>query len=142
VNFAHNDYLQVLIEGGVIGFGIGLMLLVLVLRSSVKAAVYARSLDDRLLSIACISSFIAILLHSFVDFNMYVPANAFAVVWIAGISATRVTARRKTAIVQIRTTASSPRVPVEPASIPSAPLLRQKDSRPAEVRPRRRPFPV
>ena len=89
VNYAHNDYLQVLAEMGSIGFGLAFVLLLRVLYSAVRGALYARSIDDRYLSIACIASLTAIMLHSFVDFNMYRPANAFAVCWIAGIAATR-----------------------------------------------------
>lgn len=84
VDFAHNDYLQVLTEMGIIGFSIGLALLLMVLWSALRGAIYARDSDDRLLQIACLGSLVAILLHSFVDFNMYVPANALAVAWIAG----------------------------------------------------------
>jgi len=86
VDYAHNDYLQVLTEMGVLGFSVGLALLLIVLWSTLRSAVYARDTDDRLMQIACLGSLVAILLHSFVDFNMYVPANAFTVAWIAGVA--------------------------------------------------------
>jgi O-antigen ligase len=101
VDFAHNDYLQVLAEMGVVGFSVGFLLLLVVLRSAFRGALYAHSLDDRLMSVACIASLTAILLHSLVDFNMYVPANALAVAWIAGIAAVRLTARMRTTAVQL-----------------------------------------
>lgn len=106
VDFAHNDYLQVLAEGGIAGFAMGCLLLVLVLRSAIRGAIYARSLENRLLAIACIASLTAILLHSFVDFNMYVPGNALAVAWVAGIAAKRMSAGRK-ATARMRTSAAS-----------------------------------
>jgi O-antigen ligase len=120
VDYAHNDYLQVLAESGVAGFAIGFVLLLLILRAALRGAIYARSLDDRLLSIACIASFTAILLHSFVDFNMYVPANGLTVAWIAGIAAVRLVARRKTPIARIQTNSSSPEARPAPASSLSA----------------------
>lgn len=95
VNYAHNDYLQVLAEMGFIGFGLALLLLLRVLHSAVRGALYARSIDGRTLSIACIASLTAIILHSFVDFNLYRPANALAVCWIAGIAATRLRPNRQ-----------------------------------------------
>lgn len=101
VDFAHNDYLQVLAEMGVAGFAVGLLLLLLVLRSAFRGAIYAHSLDDRLMSVACIASLTAILLHSLVDFNMYVPANALAVAWIAGIAGVRLTARMRTSAAHV-----------------------------------------
>lgn len=91
VDYAHNDYLQVLAEMGIIGFVIGLILVLRVLYSAIYGAIYAGLPDDRLFSIACIGSLTAILLHSFVDFNLYVPANAFAIAWIAGMASTRLT---------------------------------------------------
>jgi len=105
VDFAHNDYLQVLAEMGIVGFAVGFLLLVLVLRSAVRGAIYANSLDDRMMSVACLASMIAILLHSLVDFNMYVPVNALAVAWIAGIAGVHVGSRRRA--VAVRTAQSS-----------------------------------
>jgi O-antigen ligase len=95
VDFAHNDYLQVLAEMGVVGFVVGILLLLTVLRSAVRGALYAQSVDDRMMSVASIASLTAILLHSIVDFNMYVPVNALAVAWIAGIAAVRLTDGRR-----------------------------------------------
>ena len=46
----------------------------------------AGTLPERALGIALTAALAAILLHSFVDFNLYVPANAMLVVWIAGIT--------------------------------------------------------
>ncbi len=91
MDYAHNDYLQVLAETGVIGLGIGLILLFRVIYSAIYGAIYAGLPDDRLLSIACIGSLTAIVLHSFVDFNLYVPANAFVIAWVSGIASTRLT---------------------------------------------------
>jgi hypothetical protein len=45
------------------------------------------------LAIACAGSFTAILLHSFVDFNLYVPANSLLFAWIAGIGSAHLRAR-------------------------------------------------
>lgn len=87
VDYAHNDYLQVLAEAGVIGFAAGLIFLLAILFRAVRGIVYARSIDSRFLNIACVASITGILLHSLVDFNMYVPANAMAFSWVLGIAA-------------------------------------------------------
>jgi O-antigen ligase len=84
VDFAHNDYLQVLAEFGLIGF---LLLAALLIRTLVR--VFRATLGDgpqRYLAIACGGSLTAILLHSFVDFNLYIPANAMVLAWIAGVA--------------------------------------------------------
>jgi hypothetical protein len=48
----------------------------------------ARVTDEnrRLLLVACTGSFVAIGIHSIVDFNLYIPANAMILAWIGGIA--------------------------------------------------------
>ncbi len=85
--FVQNDYLQLLAETGLIGFLLAAALLVHLLRRTLHGALYARSIDDRYLSIATTASLIAILLHALVDNSLYVPINAFVFAWILGIAA-------------------------------------------------------
>ncbi|MGA2114952.1 MAG: O-antigen ligase family protein [Bryobacteraceae bacterium] len=86
VDYAHNDYLQVLAELGVFGFAAGLFFVGRLVQRTARGTFYARSVDERYLAIACLAAMSAILLHSLVDFNMYVPANGLAFAWIAGIA--------------------------------------------------------
>jgi O-antigen ligase len=86
VDYAHNDYMQVMAEMGLIGFAAGLFFILRTMQRTLRGAVYARSMDQRYLAIGCIASITGILLHSFVDFNMYVPANGYAFAWILGIA--------------------------------------------------------
>jgi O-antigen ligase len=86
VDYAHNDYLQVLAELGIFGFVSGLCFVFRVIQKTLRGAVYATSIDARYISIACVASLTAILLHSLVDFNLYVPANGLVVAWIIGIA--------------------------------------------------------
>jgi O-antigen ligase len=87
VNYAHNDYLQVQAEMGVIGFVAGLVLVGRLLQQTVRGVRAAGSVDERYLAIACTASMTVMLLHSMVDFNMYVPANGMVFAWVAGIAA-------------------------------------------------------
>ena len=86
VDYAHNDYLQVLAELGIFGFLAGLLFVIHLVRRTIRGALYARSIDERYLAIGCSAAMIAMLLHSLVDFNMYVPVNAMVFAWIAGVS--------------------------------------------------------
>jgi O-antigen ligase len=86
VDYAHNDYLQVLVEFGIAGFLAGLVFILRLLWKTIRAATYAYSVDERYLAIACVGSITAILLHSLVDFNMYVPANSMLFAWVAGLA--------------------------------------------------------
>jgi O-antigen ligase len=84
---AHNDYLQFLIELGVAGFAIGALLIGSVVRRAWRAAARRGDAESRFLAIACIGAFAAIGLHSMVDFNLYIPANAMLLAWISGVAA-------------------------------------------------------
>jgi O-antigen ligase len=84
---AHNDYLQFLIELGAVGFGIGAALMVMVGRRMWRAAAREEEAGGRYLAIGCIGALAAIGLHSVVDFNLYIPANAMLLAWICGVGA-------------------------------------------------------
>jgi O-antigen ligase len=82
IDFAHNDYVQGFIELGAVGFAIVAILIVGVLNRAVRAT----EGDHRFFAVACIGSLSAILMHSLVDFNLYIPANALVAAWICGLS--------------------------------------------------------
>jgi O-antigen ligase len=83
---AHNDYLQLLLELGVMGFAIGAWLAWLVVRQGVRAIAAGSGGDTRYLGLASIGALTAISIHSFTDFNLYIPANAMLLAWIAGLT--------------------------------------------------------
>lgn len=86
VEMAHNDYLQYLAELGVVGFSILMAAIVGILIPVVKGIVQVEDESRRLLLAGCLGSFTAIALHSFVNFNLYIPGNAMILAWIAGIA--------------------------------------------------------
>jgi O-antigen ligase len=86
-DFAHNDYLQLLAELGVVGFAIGATLAFSVVRMAVRRAVGSRDPGARYFAVASAGALAAILLHSLADFNLYIPANAMLLAWIAGMTA-------------------------------------------------------
>jgi O-antigen ligase len=85
-DYAHNDYLQYLAEMGAVGFALLMLPLSAIILRLRFAALHPRP-DIRWLGLACAGSMLAIGLHSFVDFNLYIPANMFTFAWILGISA-------------------------------------------------------
>lgn len=113
VDYAHNDYLQGLAELGAVGFAIMVALIgSAVVRSARMAAgrngespigsasvgsesadsgaldsTSSSSTETRWVAIGCLASIVAILVHSAVDFNMYVAANTATLAWICGMAA-------------------------------------------------------
>jgi O-antigen ligase len=85
VDYAHNDYLQILAELGVVGFGLATAFAVSVMRRSVTAALCEHS-RYAWLGLGLFASFVAIALHSVMDFNLYIPANALALAWLSGVA--------------------------------------------------------
>jgi O-antigen ligase len=86
VEFAHNDYLQYVAELGSAGFAI-LMSIVIGIAVQISRGILKLTEEDRrLLVIACAGALVAMLLHSFVDFNTHIPANAITLVWIAAVA--------------------------------------------------------
>ena len=88
IEYAHNDYVQAAAELGVTGCAIVAVLAFGVVKSIRRQALSGRSEDARLLATACILSIACMLIHSLVDFNLYIPANAFALAWIGGAGCT------------------------------------------------------
>jgi O-antigen ligase len=84
--YAHNDYLQGLAELGLLGFSLVATFLSLVLMKATSAISADSSSGVRYLAVACLGSMAAILLHSLVDFNLYVPPNAMLLSWVSAIA--------------------------------------------------------
>jgi O-antigen ligase len=87
VNHAHNDYLELVSDLGIpaaaLFFGSTGALLVRVARKATSSEVSF----ERAMALGCLGSIAAILLHSFTDFNLYIPANALVFSLILGLAA-------------------------------------------------------
>jgi O-antigen ligase len=75
-DFAHNDYAQFAAETGLLGLGIIGSFVILTLGAALKAQWQRRDPLMRGMSFACIMGVTSILIHSWVDFNLQIPANA------------------------------------------------------------------
>jgi len=76
VNEAHNDYLQVLVETGAVGFLVALWFTYLLFKTSLP---HRRAWTHDLKSAVRVAALVGctgILIHSFFDFNLHIPANA------------------------------------------------------------------
>jgi O-antigen ligase len=82
---AHNDYLQVLSDGGIIGAAIALAFVALLFY---KGFVRARSRDDfrRGVALASLGGCFAVLVHSFFDFTLHTTSNALLFLVLAALA--------------------------------------------------------
>lgn len=76
INEAHNDYAQLLVETGLLGFGLMLWFLVAMYRHGLPTSRRWEFTWDGALSLAALLGCTGILIHSFADFNLQIPANA------------------------------------------------------------------
>jgi len=84
VNYAHNDYLQVMSDGGVMGLLLAVAFLVLLWRDVGRAL---QSEDRRLagLALGCSAGTFGLLVHSLFDFNLQIPSNALLFVFLSAV---------------------------------------------------------
>ncbi len=82
---AHNDYLQVLSDGGIIGAALALGFVALLFY---KALQRAKSRDDfrRGVALASLSGCFAVLVHSFFDFTLHTTSNALLFLVLAAMA--------------------------------------------------------
>jgi len=82
---AHNDYLQVLSDAGIVGGILALTFVVLLFYTAVQRA---KSHDDfrRGVALAALSGCLAVLVHSFFDFTLHTTANALLFVVCAALA--------------------------------------------------------
>jgi O-antigen ligase len=88
VNQAHNDYLQALVETGILGFIFVLWFIVNLYRDGIRNfRVNSRLATTR--ALACLVGCTGILVHSLSDFNLHIPANAAMFFVLCGIATKR-----------------------------------------------------
>jgi O-antigen ligase len=82
---AHNDYLQVLSDAGIVG---GVLALSFVALLFYKALQRARSADDfrRAVALAGLGGCFAVLIHSFFDFTLHTTSNALLFLVLAAVA--------------------------------------------------------
>ena len=84
IQFAHNDYLQVLSDGGILGGAIALWFLLVIARGMAQAA-KASNHFLRALGVGSAAGIFALLVHSIFDFNLQIPSNALLFLVLSAI---------------------------------------------------------
>jgi O-antigen ligase len=81
---AHNDYLEVLLEGGLVGFAL-LLWLVGAFGLQIQSRLRRVGSDRRLLLHGLLAGIAALAIHAFFDFNHQMPANALLFVTMCAL---------------------------------------------------------
>ena len=76
VDHVHNDYMEMLAETGVFGGLCGLAFLWILFSEAKRSYITEQGHFSRALHAGAVTALCGILLHSFVDFNLHIPANA------------------------------------------------------------------
>jgi putative inorganic carbon (HCO3(-)) transporter len=95
INYVHNDYLELLVEQGLIGFGLFGLAVLLVVAAILRGLQEQQDPIRRAALYGSLTAALSILIHSLVDFNLHIPANAaiFSVVMALGLIAARMPSR-------------------------------------------------
>jgi O-antigen ligase len=101
INEAHNDYLQLLVEMGLLGFATMLWFVVTIYARALKKISHWTSDVSGAVTLSCLLGLSGILVHSAVDFNLEIPANAalfYVLCTIAAASPFTKPARKRRAV--------------------------------------------
>ena len=88
VEQVHNDYLQMLADGGVLGFACVATFVVLLLGRGARAIAYRTTGIERSIVTGALAGCFGILIHSFFDFPLRTTANAFFFLLLVAIATT------------------------------------------------------
>lgn len=87
VNEAHNDFVQLLTETGLLGFAVGLFFLAVVFRRGFRQLRRSDYTSWRTAALAAsLGGIVGIVIHSLFDFNLQIPANAMLFYVLCGIA--------------------------------------------------------
>lgn len=92
-HYAHNDYLHMMVEMGVLAFPLMLWMIWIVVVSGFKLQAVGKRMDFGLMDGIVLGGSVGILslaLHGLVDFNFHIPANMLVVACLGGIIMRRV----------------------------------------------------
>lgn len=91
VNQAHNDYAQLLVEMGLLGFALMVWFLISLYQKGFPKSRRWEFSWDAALSLAALLGCTGILFHSFVDYNLQIPANAACFYALAALASSDLT---------------------------------------------------
>lgn len=101
INAAHNDYLQILVETGLAGFAALLWFVITLLRRGVSRVQGHSFRTAQVAALAGMTGCVGLLTHSFLDFNLQIPANALLFLVMAAMATTEIAPDRRVPEVEL-----------------------------------------
>ena len=83
---AENDYLEILSDAGFAGFVVAVTIGFLFFINMLRAWIKRKNTLSLTIGVGCLVSCFAMTVHSFIDFNLRIPANALLVFILAGLT--------------------------------------------------------
>ena len=85
-DYPHNDYLNLAADYGLIGLAIMLAVFACFFRHAWRVAKRTQNSEHRAFAMGAMISIISLLVHSFFDFNLHIPANSLLLAAIMGFT--------------------------------------------------------
>jgi O-antigen ligase len=85
IDFAHNDYLQILTELGIPGALLAGIFALWFVSRMISVILWRGGSNSWELALGVLGATAALGMHSLADFNFYIPANAMAFAWLCGV---------------------------------------------------------
>jgi O-antigen ligase/tetratricopeptide (TPR) repeat protein len=106
---AHNDYLELLVEGGMISFFLVTAFLITLFYKTYTRFLTRRDAFSIYLYMGSLTAMTSILIHSFTDFNMHIGANGLWFFFVAGlgVSSANTNIRRQNTFTRLKPVLSS-----------------------------------
>lgn len=94
IEHAHNDYLQMLADGGVVGFALIAVFVFFLFRGGLRTIRESKDRFRRSAAVGALAGCFGVLVHSFVDFPLRTNANMFFFLLLAAIAVRKVRSHR------------------------------------------------
>ncbi len=109
LSHAHNDYIELLVEGGIISFFLIAAFLFVLFYKTHRIFLTRRDAFSIYLYLGSLTAVISILIHSFTDFNMHIGANGLWFFFVAGlgVSSANTNIRRQNTFTRLKPVKSS-----------------------------------
>ncbi|MEP7273787.1 MAG: O-antigen ligase family protein [Acidobacteriota bacterium] len=131
VEQSHNDYLQVLADAGIVGLLLAVLFVVLLMKRGLRAS-QAQDRQRRAIALGALTGCFAIVIHSFVDFNLQITANAQLFLALAALA----TPSRERGERRVRKKRSQSRelMPSSPSALPTEDASEEEPHSPGVLR--------